>query len=84
MDCRVKDAYGDAVSVKQGTLRKVLVGTTALIVAHRPSTVMLADRVALLQDGKITAIGTHSELLKNSEHYRYVISSFESEKQVII
>jgi len=45
---------------------------------------MLADRVALLQDGKITAIGTHSELLKNSEHYRYVISSFDSEKQVII
>ena len=74
----------DTEALVEDALRKVLVGTTALIVAHRPSTVMLADRVALLQDGKITAIGTHSELLKNSEHYRYVISSFESEKQVII
>ena len=74
----------DTEALVEDALRKVLVGTTALIVAHRPSTVMLADRVALLQDGKITAIGTHSELLKNSEHYRYVISSFDSEKQVII
>jgi len=74
----------DTEALVEDALRKVLVGTTALIVAHRPSTVMLADRVALLQDGKITAIGTHSELLKTSDHYRYVISSFESEKQVII
>ena len=44
-------------------LRRVLAGTTALVVAHRPSTVMLADRVALLADGRIAAVGTHSELL---------------------
>jgi ATP-binding cassette subfamily B protein len=45
---------------------------------------MLADKVALLENGKITAFGTHSELLKSNDHYRYVISSFDSEKQVII
>ena len=39
-------------------LRRVLATTTALIVAHRPSTVMLADRVALLEDGRVTAVGT--------------------------
>jgi len=44
-------------------LQRVLVGVTGLIVAHRASTVMLADRVALLQDGTITHVGTHSELL---------------------
>ncbi|HKC29204.1 MAG TPA: ABC transporter ATP-binding protein, partial [Jatrophihabitans sp.] len=44
-------------------LRRVLAGTTALVVAHRPSTVMLADRVALLSDGRIAAVGTHRELL---------------------
>jgi ATP-binding cassette subfamily B protein len=55
-------------------------GTTALIVAHRPSTVMLADRVALLEEGRITAVGTHSDLLASSEHYRYVISSLEDEE----
>jgi ATP-binding cassette subfamily B protein len=42
---------------------------------------MLADRVALLQGGKITAVGRHSELLASSEHYRFVISSLEDEEQ---
>jgi ATP-binding cassette subfamily B protein len=51
-------------------LRQVLAGTTALIVAHRPSTVALADRVALLADGVICALGTHSELLTTQPHYR--------------
>ncbi len=58
-------------------LRRVLATTTALIVAHRPSTVQLADRVALLEDGRVTAVGTHSELLATNAHYRYVISSLE-------
>jgi ATP-binding cassette subfamily B protein len=62
-------------------LRSVLADTTALIVAHRPSTVMLADRVALLEDGRISAVGTHAELLRQSEHYRYVISSLEDEER---
>lgn len=62
-------------------LRSVLADTTALIVAHRPSTVMLADRVALLEDGRITAVGTHTELLRESEHYRFVISSLEDEQR---
>lgn len=62
----------------EAALRNVLKKTTALIVAHRPSTVQLADRVALMQDGKIVAIGKHSDLLATSEHYRYVISSLDS------
>lgn len=62
----------------EAALRSVLGGTTALIVAHRPSTVALADRVALLENGRITAVGTHTELLATSEHYRYVISSLEA------
>ena len=60
-------------------LRSVLATTTALIVAHRPSTVQLADRVALMRDGKIDDVGTHSELLARNAHYRYVISSLEEE-----
>jgi ATP-binding cassette subfamily B protein len=59
-------------------LRNVLKNTTALIVAHRPSTVQLADKVALMQDGKVVAIGKHSDLLANNEHYRYVISSLDA------
>ncbi|HTL40986.1 MAG TPA: ABC transporter ATP-binding protein [Pseudolysinimonas sp.] len=64
-------------------LRRVLATTTALVVAHRPSTVQLADRVALLQNGRITAVGTHSELLATSEHYRYVISSLDDDRQEV-
>jgi ATP-binding cassette subfamily B protein len=69
----------DTEALVEAALRRVLASTTALIVAHRPSTVMLADRVALLESGRISAIGTHSELLASSDHYRFVISSLEDE-----
>src|SRR5207247_1199676 len=55
-------------------LARVLAGTTALLVVHRPSTVALADRVALLADGVIAAVGTHSELLATVPAYRDVLS----------
>lgn len=63
----------------ESRLRRVLAGTTTLIVAHRPSTVALADRVALLEEGRIAAVGTHAELLAASAHYRYVIASLGTE-----
>jgi ATP-binding cassette subfamily B protein len=61
----------------EARLREVLKDTTTLIVAHRPSTVALADRVALLEEGRITAVGTHTELLAGNRHYRYVIASLD-------
>lgn len=71
----------DTEALVEDALRHVLKETTALIVAHRPSTVMLADKVALLEDGRITAFGTHQELLKTSAHYRYVITSLDEEQR---
>lgn len=71
----------DTEAMVEDALRHVLKETTALIVAHRPSTVMLADKVALLEDGKITAFGRHQELLKTSAHYRYVITSLDEEQK---
>jgi ATP-binding cassette, subfamily B, bacterial len=56
-------------------LARVLRGTTALLVVHRPSTVALADRVALLHDGRIAAVGTHSQLLATVPRYRSVLSA---------
>ncbi len=61
-------------------LAEVLTSTTALIVAHRPSTVQLADRVALLRGGVITAIGRHSELLATEPRYRYLMSADTTEE----
>lgn len=55
-------------------LRRVLADTTALVVAHRPSTVLLADRVAVLAEGRIVAVGTHQELLTDSPAYRELMT----------
>jgi len=56
-------------------LGRVLATTTGLVVAHRASTVMLADRVALLQDGRITHVGPHRELLATVPAYRELLAA---------
>lgn len=61
-------------------LRAELEGVTTLVVAHRPSTVALADRVALLHKGKIVAVGTHEELLQTSDLYRMVIADLDAQQ----
>ena len=61
----------------EAALRRVLRSVTALVVAHRPSTVQLADRVALLADGRIAAVGTHSELLSEVPEYRRLLSTLD-------
>jgi len=64
-------------------LKRVLVGVTGLVVAHRASTVMLADRVALLQNGTITHVGRHSDLLATVPEYRDLLSaSFDAESEL--
>ncbi|MGW4116694.1 ABC transporter ATP-binding protein [Actinosynnema sp. NPDC004786] len=64
----------------EAALRRVLKGVTALVVAHRPSTVQLADRVAMLVDGRIAATGTHAQLLADNEDYRALLSTMEDEE----
>ncbi len=56
-------------------LKRTLVGVTGIVVAHRASTVLLADRVAMLVDGRIAHIGQHSELLANVPEYRELLSA---------
>ncbi|OWU97499.1 ABC transporter [Micromonospora wenchangensis] len=59
----------------EAALRRVLRDTTALLVVHRPSTVALADRVALLDGGRITAVGRHGDLLATVPAYRAVLAA---------
>jgi ATP-binding cassette subfamily B protein len=60
-------------------LRNVLADTTGIVVAHRASTVMLADQVALLQNGTVTHVGTHQELLAEVPAYRQLLAAEEEE-----
>jgi ATP-binding cassette, subfamily B, bacterial len=60
-------------------LEEVMAESTALVVAHRPSTVMLADRVALLDRGVIVATGSHRELLATQARYRSLMSGSDDE-----
>jgi ATP-binding cassette subfamily B protein len=53
----------------------VLAGVTGIVVAHRASTVLLADRVAMLSGGTITHVGSHAELLETVPEYRDLLSA---------
>jgi ATP-binding cassette, subfamily B, bacterial len=55
-------------------LAEVMRGRTTIIIAHRPATIALADRVALIADGRVAAEGTHESLLRTSAAYRTVLA----------
>jgi ATP-binding cassette subfamily B protein len=59
----------------EAALRRVLEDATGIVVAHRASTVLLADKVALLQDGTITHVGQHSQLLATVPAYRSLLAA---------
>jgi ATP-binding cassette subfamily B protein len=60
-------------------LAEVMRGRTTIIIAHRPATIALADRVVLLADGKVVADGTHESLLESSARYREVLARADEE-----
>ncbi|WP_094294958.1 ABC transporter ATP-binding protein [Mycobacterium neumannii] len=62
-------------AVVEEALRRVLHSVTGIVVAHRASTVLLADKVALLEGGTITHVGTHAELLAEVPQYRYLLAA---------
>jgi ATP-binding cassette subfamily B protein len=58
----------------RAALAEVMRGRTTLVIAHRPATIALADRVAVLEGGRIVDEGTHGELLRRSERYRTLLA----------
>jgi len=58
----------------EAALRPILAECTALVVVHRPSTIALADRAALIDDGRIVAAGTHHDLLAAEPRYASILS----------
>jgi ATP-binding cassette subfamily B protein len=49
-------------------------GRTTIIIAHRPATIALADRVVLVDEGRVVAEGTHAELVRTNDRYRDVLA----------
>jgi ATP-binding cassette subfamily B protein len=58
----------------RAALTTVMQGRTTLVIAHRPATIALADRVAVLEGGRIVEEGTHGELLRRSPRYRRLLA----------
>jgi ATP-binding cassette, subfamily B, bacterial len=58
----------------RAALTTVMQGRTTLVIAHRPATIALADRVAVLEGGRIVEEGTHAELLRRSTRYRALLA----------
>ncbi len=63
-------------------LRELMTGRTTLIIAHRLSTIALADRVALIEDGRVVAEGTHLELLEREPRYVEILGQNEGEATI--
>jgi ATP-binding cassette subfamily B protein len=64
-------------------LAEVMRGRTTIVIAHRPATISLADRVVLLQEGRVVADGTHVSLLETSADYREVLAAAEGETAMV-
>jgi ATP-binding cassette, subfamily B, bacterial len=62
----------------RAALTTVMSGRTTLVIAHRPATIALADRVAILEDGRIVEQGTHAELMRGSPRYRTLLALGEA------
>jgi ATP-binding cassette subfamily B protein len=59
----------------RGAMAEVMAGRTTIVIAHRPATIALADRVILLDEGCIIAEGTHEQLLAENDRYRQVLAA---------
>ena len=70
----------------RAALAEVMAGRTTIVIAHRPATIALADRVVLLDEGRVVAEGTHDELLATSARYREVLAraaEAESDEELV-
>ncbi|MDD4343534.1 MAG: ABC transporter ATP-binding protein, partial [Eubacteriales bacterium] len=75
------DYKTDALIRKE--IQKLVNDSIVLIVAQRVTTIMDAEKIILLDNGQVKEIGTHKELLQNSEIYREIVSSQLAEEELL-
>jgi ATP-binding cassette, subfamily B, bacterial len=63
----------------RAALAEVMAGRTTLVIAHRPATIALADRVAVVEDGRVVEQGRHADLIARSARYRELLALAERE-----
>lgn len=59
----------------RAAMETVMDGRTTIVIAHRPGTIAMADRVVLVDEGRVAATGTHEELLATNDRYRDVLAA---------
>jgi ATP-binding cassette subfamily B protein len=64
----------------RAALAQVMAGRTTLVIAHRPATIALADRVAVVEEGRVVEAGTHAELAARSQRYRGLLALAAAEE----
>jgi ATP-binding cassette subfamily B protein len=80
---RIHSALTELLALRASAYHgNLMAGRTTIIVAHRLSTIGLADRVLLLEDGRIVADGTHRTLLESEPRYAAVLAEYEAEQDV--
>ncbi len=68
----------------RNAMRTVMAGRTTIVIAHRPGTIALAERVVLIDDQTVSAIGTHSELVATNARYREVLANMQQNSTPLV
>jgi ABC-type multidrug transport system fused ATPase/permease subunit len=75
LDESTSDLDSESESLVQESLNRLMKGRTTVVIAHRLSTVINADQICVVKEGKIAEIGTHEDLMQKKGFYYTLMST---------